>query len=61
MTTRIHGIDDRRAIDWRPILTAAHDLARGGDDAAALGGALGRLLGAIPAEVLRERLEAKES
>ena len=59
MTTRIHGIDGRRGVDWRPILAAAHDLARGGDAANALGGALGRLLDAVPTEVLRERLEGR--
>ena len=48
----IHGIDGRHPIDWRPILTAAHNLARNGGDATALGGALARLLEVIPDEVL---------
>lgn len=54
----IYGIDGRLAADWAPILAAARELcevADGDGDATALGGALGRLLDTLPAEVLERR------
>lgn len=54
--TGIHGIDGRRAVDWRPILAAARELCEVADSSATpLGGALGRLLDAVPPDVLRTR------
>lgn len=56
----IHGVDNRPSCDWTPILRAARellDVAHSDGDATALGGALGRLLIAVPGPVLVRTLQ----
>lgn len=58
----VHGLDNRLAVDWWPVLTAARGLTTGwtGElDADALGAALGWLLAAVPAEVLERHLAGR--
>lgn len=59
-----HGLDSRLAVDWPPILAAARDLNFGwiGEpDFTALGGALGKLLAAIPDAVLERHLAGRDA
>lgn len=55
------SLDDRLAVDWEPILDACAEMTgwAGAPDATALGGVLGRLLDAIPDEVLERHLTGR--